>query len=73
MALVLVIFPIYVKLIDLTYILNYLMHMKLSHLGLEAFYEAANCNSISQAADRLGLTQSALSQRIMRSSTCLMF
>jgi hypothetical protein len=40
--------------------------MKINHMGLEAFFQAANDKSISVAAEKLGLTQSALSQRIMR-------
>lgn len=38
--------------------------MKLSHLGLRAFLHAAQSSSVTAAAKTLGLTQSALSQRI---------
>ncbi len=38
--------------------------MKLSHLGLTAFYECARTLNMTQAARQLGLTQSALSQRL---------
>ncbi|MFZ4714476.1 MAG: LysR family transcriptional regulator [Bacteriovoracaceae bacterium] len=38
--------------------------MKISHLGLQAFYQTATTLNITLAAKQLGLTQSALSQRI---------
>jgi DNA-binding transcriptional LysR family regulator len=38
--------------------------MKLSHLGLTAFYECARTLNVTEAARQLGLTQSALSQRL---------
>jgi DNA-binding transcriptional LysR family regulator len=38
--------------------------MKLSSLQLAAFFETAKCKSFSRAAERLGITQSALSQRV---------
>ncbi len=38
--------------------------MKLSHLGLTAFHECARTLNMTEAARQLGLTQSALSQRL---------
>ncbi|MBY0413928.1 MAG: LysR family transcriptional regulator [Bdellovibrionales bacterium] len=38
--------------------------MKISHLGLQAFFTTAQTLNITQASKLLGLTQSALSQRI---------
>src|SRR4051812_16084592 len=38
--------------------------MKLSSLQLEAFFETAKLGSFSRAAAHLGITQSALSQRV---------
>ncbi len=38
--------------------------MKLSHLQLEAFHACSQTLNVSQASQRLGLTQSALSQRL---------
>ncbi len=38
--------------------------MKLSHLGLTAFYECARTLNMTEASRQLGLTQSALSQRL---------
>lgn len=38
--------------------------MKISHLGLSAFYQVALSLNMSQAARLLGVTQSALSQRV---------
>lgn len=38
--------------------------MKLSHLGLSAFYECARTLNVTEASKRLGVTQSALSQRL---------
>lgn len=40
--------------------------MKISSLQLEAFFETAKFRSFSRAADSLGLTQSALSQRVSK-------
>ncbi len=40
------------------------MNMKLSHLALQAFIQTAETLNITEAAALLGLTQSALSQRI---------
>lgn len=42
------------------------MTMKIASLQLEAFYETAQARSFSRAADHLGLTQSALSQRVAK-------
>lgn len=41
------------------------MQTSLSSLQLDAFTEVARVGSFSAAADRLGLTQSALSQRVL--------
>ncbi len=38
--------------------------MEMSNLGLQAFYETARCLHMTQAAQTIGVTQSALSQRI---------
>lgn len=57
-----------VKLRDLIYVLVKLMYqrsMKISSLGLSAFYQTAQTLNMTKAAGELGLTQSALSQRIM--------
>jgi len=40
--------------------------MKLASLSLEAFYEVAKGSTVSSAARKLGITQSALSQRILK-------
>ncbi|MEK6580435.1 MAG: LysR family transcriptional regulator [Bdellovibrionota bacterium] len=47
------------------YLLIYLINMKLNHLGLRAFYETAKSENMTRASKVLGLTQSALSQRIL--------
>jgi len=38
--------------------------MRISHLGLSAFYECARTLNVTEASKRLGVTQSALSQRL---------
>src|SRR5262249_32551288 len=54
---------------DLTYVSIYLMHMKLSSSQLEAFYAVAQARSFTKAAQRIHVTQSALSQRIRNLET----
>jgi DNA-binding transcriptional LysR family regulator len=44
--------------------LIYLMDMKISNLGLQAFLQTTQTLNVTTAAKELGLTQSALSQRI---------
>lgn len=54
-----------VKLIDFIYLSNILIGMSLSSLNLDAFSEVAKLKSFSQAAKKLHVTQSALSQRVI--------